>query len=81
MSKVPSSPPPIATTEINVGFSPSAGTAMSELKIGFRKNIATLSPTVRYVSEMYANENAMLPATPRRKHSAQNRLLPRSVST
>ena len=35
---------------------------------------------MRYVSEMYANENAMLPATPRRKHSAQNRLLPRSVS-
>ena len=32
------------------------------------------------MSEMYANENAMLPATPRRKHSAQNRLLPRSVS-
>ena len=80
MSKVPSSPPPMATTETNVGFSPSAGTAMSELKIGFRKNIATLSPTVRYVSEMYANENAMLPATPRRKHSAQNRPLPRSVS-
>ena len=53
---------------------------MRELKIGFRKNIATLSPTVRYVSEMYANENAMLPATPRRKHSLQNRPLPRSVS-
>ena len=47
MSRVPTRPPPMATAWTALGFSPSAGMAMSELKMGFRKNIATLSPTVR----------------------------------
>jgi hypothetical protein len=60
--------------------SPSTGHARNALKMGLRKKMATLSPTVRYVREMYARLNAMDPTTPRIAHRCHSARSPKKVS-
>jgi hypothetical protein len=60
--------------------SPSTGHARNALKMGFRKKIATLSPTVRYVRDMYDKLKAIDPTTPRIAHRCHNDRSPKNVS-
>tara|TARA_B110000093_G_scaffold181773_1_gene226631 strand:- start:282 stop:701 length:420 start_codon:yes stop_codon:yes gene_type:complete len=80
ISSVPSKPHTTATASTVPTRSPSTGHARNALKIGFRKNIATESPTVRYVRDTYASENAIEPTTPRMAQSGHISFGPINVS-